>query len=106
MKDTVTEFRGATVRRKIIMFTGKRDASPRVDVTGLTLRNAANLPPHHKFPPPAITPVDAAQGVVEFLLTDEQTAEMAKGRVHPVRLAADMPNGDTASIGQFWIELL
>lgn len=103
MNDTVTRRRGETIRLKLTLFEGARNASPRRDLSGTTLSNASI---GQSFPSPSLAILDAEQGEVEVLWTDEQTATMKPGRVHAFRLGIDYEGGDRDVIGDIWLNLL
>lgn len=102
MSDTVNGFRGETLRLKLTLWEGARDASARRDLSGATLSDVSVGP---GFASPALSVLDAGQGEVQLLWTGTQTATMAPGRVHRFRLGVAFPGGDSEVVGDIWINL-
>lgn len=102
MNDTVSGFRGETLRLKLTMWEGVRDVSARRDLSGATL---SDVSVGSSFPSPALSLLDAVQGEVQLLWTGAQTATMAPGRVHRFRLGVAFPGGDSEVVGDIWINL-
>lgn len=106
MKNLVIRHRGETIRLRLTLWEGKRDASPRRDLRDATLHDATVPTPWHVFPTPEMTIVDARGGVVELVWSAAQSAALPEGKALSFRLGVHFPNGDTDVVGDIRIKML